>query len=379
MKLVTLSARDAGARATILSLQQLRFLAAALVVLSHTEDRMLQFGERFHVSVEIIGFSGRFGVDIFFVISGFIMGVIALDRFGSVSAAVHFAKNRIARIVPIYWIMTTAAIGIIFLANTLGDPNRNDPVTAEYLIKSLLFIPYLNFAGEHRPVLPVGWTLDFEMFFYAVFALCLLFRRTTGSLLLAATFGAVFLIGRNEWAPAPLGIWANPIIFEFLLGFGLALVRRQMGWRIAARGHFIILVAVIAAYTAIPAPSLLLNAMIAVLLVAFCALSTDIASPSRFDRMIVRFGDASYSMYLTHGFVLLFVGIAWRKLFGGEMLELYAAAIFIGAIAVALLSFQFVERPSSSLARRLLGLRSAREARLRADEMPNAALPPERA
>ncbi len=48
------------------------------------------------------------------MISGFIMGAIALDQFGSVSSAIKFAKNRIARIVPIYWIMTTAAIGIIF-------------------------------------------------------------------------------------------------------------------------------------------------------------------------------------------------------------------------------------------------------------------------
>ncbi len=96
-------------------------------------------------------------------------------------------------------------------------------MTVEYLLKSLFFIPYLNFANEHRPVLPVGWTLDFEMFFYALFAMCLIFRRTIGSVLLFAAFGAVFLIGRDPGRPTPLAIWADPIIFEFLLGFGIAL------------------------------------------------------------------------------------------------------------------------------------------------------------
>jgi exopolysaccharide production protein ExoZ len=335
------------------SLQVLRFFAAALVLLAHIENRVANFGERFHVPVSTIGFSGQFGVDIFFVISGFIMGWLSLRKFGQPGAPGNFILDRITRIVPLYWICTLATACFALLAAALGDPERANVPTFDQLLKSLLFIPFLDERGMHRPALGQGWTLDFEMMFYGILAICLLLKRPLGPLALAAAFLTVYALGAFPQLPIPLRVWSDPIIFEFLSGVALAFVRERIGLIVPIKANTALLLAVIGLMTLFGSQhewTLLLNAIVATLLVAVCVLGQDIKSGS-IDKVLVKFGDWSYSLYLTHGFVLLFVGIAWRKVFGAEHLWAYAATIVVFSLALSYLSYSWIERPFTALLR----------------------------
>src|SRR5437762_2832171 len=93
-------------RDKLFSLQILRFLAAFLVFYSHIEDRFENWEQQFGVAVPRIGLDGQLGVDIFFVISGFVMGYVALDKFGQHGASLNFAADRVSKIVPLYWALT---------------------------------------------------------------------------------------------------------------------------------------------------------------------------------------------------------------------------------------------------------------------------------
>jgi peptidoglycan/LPS O-acetylase OafA/YrhL len=126
---------------TIKNIQALRAIAALSVVLYH---------------IDIIGI-GSSGVDIFFVISGFVIA-----KSGSNVDAVQFYSRRLFRIVPIYWIGTILVFGIAIVAPHLLK--HTDADLAD-LIRSLIFIPYLKSSGLAQPVLFLGWTLNYEMFF----------------------------------------------------------------------------------------------------------------------------------------------------------------------------------------------------------------------
>jgi peptidoglycan/LPS O-acetylase OafA/YrhL len=212
----------------LLSIQILRFYAAGIVVLAHLGDRLEGFAERYHVPVDFIEITGAFGVDIFFVISGFIMGYIALDRFGRAGAPVAFLLDRATRIVPLYWVATLLMVVLNELANRLGDPAKVQPQHLSQIIMSLSFFPFPDARGEHRPVLGQGWSLDYEMLFYLLFAFCLVCRRRLGILLLALLFcilGALHMVANLPFAAQ---VWTDPIIFEFLFGFLLAVLQRHL-------------------------------------------------------------------------------------------------------------------------------------------------------
>src|SRR5262249_3083113 len=138
----------------VASLQALRFAAAFLVLLAHLEDRLAGFGQRYGFEVGRLGFSGGFGVAIFFLISGFIMLHIGWGKFGQQGAVGDFISRRVARIVPLYWTLTAAQVLVTLVLRDSAE--RTDPLN---IARSLFFIPYLNDAGKHRPVLEQGWTL----------------------------------------------------------------------------------------------------------------------------------------------------------------------------------------------------------------------------
>src|SRR6185437_14170487 len=132
------------------NIQALRAIAALLVVFVHLA-----------VPVAALGVApfGAGGVDLFFVISGFIMVYTTVGR--PISGA-EFLGRRIVRIVPLYWLLTLAVFGIALIAPTLLQFT-----TASWgqLLKSLFFIPFAKANGDVQPVLFLGWTLNYEMFF----------------------------------------------------------------------------------------------------------------------------------------------------------------------------------------------------------------------
>ncbi|MCR5875270.1 acyltransferase [Phenylobacterium sp. J426] len=135
------------------SIQYLRGIAAFAVLVFHAAERA---GGHFGV--------GAAGVDVFFVISGFIMWVVTCRKTPSPG---DFLMRRVQRIVPLYWAATLLVVGVA-LAIPGSFPNLQ--VSFEALLKSLFFVPYHDAGGLIAPLIVPGWTLNYEMFFYLLFA-----------------------------------------------------------------------------------------------------------------------------------------------------------------------------------------------------------------
>jgi exopolysaccharide production protein ExoZ len=172
-------------RVRLQSIQFLRAIAALLVLLFHLSDGRIV--------------TGASGVDIFFVISGFIMGTVGVGERPR-----DFIVKRAARIVPLYWLITMAmCIGAL-----LGVFSRFS-YDIESLVKSLLFIPYYDASGHIWPLVVPGWTLNLEALFYILFAGGLLFGAPIAFCVVAlAVLAAVGQLTPFEWAP--LRLWTSP-------------------------------------------------------------------------------------------------------------------------------------------------------------------------
>ena len=181
----------------ILSLQYLRALAAIGVLLYHR--------------IEIFSI-GTHGVDLFFVISGFVM-IATTDAKEKTPSA--FLLDRIIRVVPMYWLAILAG-GLLVL---VGIPVHRYETDVVSLISSMLFIPYLNAHGEAWPVILQGWTLNYEMYFYAIFSLILFAPQSLRVWALAACFCVLVALG--EAIPSQGAIsttYTSPLLLEFLAG-----------------------------------------------------------------------------------------------------------------------------------------------------------------
>jgi len=210
---------------SINGIQYLRGIAALMVVFYHSRS---YFGE----VPEWTRFGAR-GVDIFFVISGFIMAYSTQHIGNDMSAAkasMSFFVKRVIRVVPLYWIAllwTSAAFWINWLAasHAPGDLAAHLNPILTSIAKDFAFIPHPSIDdeedGELFPILIPGWTLNYEMYFYLIFALCLLFRQH--SLLLASgILVALVVVGKLYYFQDELGrFYTSSILLEFVFGMML--------------------------------------------------------------------------------------------------------------------------------------------------------------
>src|SRR5262245_61905199 len=184
---ISLSARPDSS--SLVSIQALRAIAALLVFLGHAINQVnLEVAEEFPNSY------GPFGVDLFFVISGFVMVYSSERLFGQPGASVKFFARRLARIVPLYWAAT--AILVWF-----DVPNAS----TKAVLGSLFFVPHIPLEA---PLLDVGWTLIFEMFFYSVFAIALLAKRRFAVVASATVFLISFVVLAS--GPSDAEFWYSP-------------------------------------------------------------------------------------------------------------------------------------------------------------------------
>ena len=159
------------------NIQVLRAFAAVAVVVFHT-GFAFPFMRPF----------GSFGVDVFFVISGYIMARI-LDPQSS-SSSDFFFRRRIIRIVPPYWFFTILLYLIAFRIPQLMGSTRASSID---LLKSLFFIPFTKGSGLIQPLLFIGWSLNYEMFFYLALTIGLLIYKRRAIWVGAACVLAVML------------------------------------------------------------------------------------------------------------------------------------------------------------------------------------------
>ena len=304
----------------LVSIQYVRALAALAVVLFHATHRI-------HAPF----FVGAAGVDIFFVISGFIMWIVT-ERGTKAEA---FLAHRLLRIVPLYWIGT-------LIAAVLAQPEL------DRLAASFLFIPWRAPDGRVWPVLGQGWTLQYEMFFYLLFAVGLLMpRRVQLAAINVALIGLSCISLAAPTDDPVLHTYTDPILLEFLAGIWLAVVWRA--GRLPMHAGAPLLTAGILGFAAVAVakidpqgfPRLLFWGAPAWMLVAGC-LALEKRLPV--SRVGLALGDASYSIYLFHAFI---TSAVWRFPFGPALVPVALVASAAGGWAI----FRLIEAPMTRLLR----------------------------
>ncbi|MBB5446480.1 MULTISPECIES: acyltransferase [unclassified Paraburkholderia] len=148
------------------SIQALRALAALGVVAFHTDGIVAAHGWLVHVFPRVSRY-GEIGVDVFFVIFGFVMALVTRGLPSGIQSARSFICSRIARVVPLYWILTALFIALVALVSFVpGVPEAfcHARVSAWHALSSFLFLPSMSWTGMAAPVLGVGWTLNYEMY-----------------------------------------------------------------------------------------------------------------------------------------------------------------------------------------------------------------------
>jgi peptidoglycan/LPS O-acetylase OafA/YrhL len=346
------------------ALQSLRALAASLVVLNHVIGIAAGHGFAKDPYSGLADFFGAQGVAIFFLISGFIMTYTAdTPDAASVSPrsrVLHFCTRRIARVVPLYWCITllVGAIAVLTgLSNALDGTFPN-------LLRSLFFIPYVNAHAVMLPVLPPGWTLNYEMFFYALFAASLLLPHRHRIFALLSTLTALVLTGLFFYPVLAGGIphsvgefLTHPIILLFGAGAAVGRLRTrhpQLAFPIPGILLFIPLIAwnCFLAYTLhetpLPMKWYALLWLIDLMIVASCIFGKPLSMP-----VLERLGDASYSLYLVHILPLFLCFLVWKQLHFVAPLVFILAGL-AASFATAHATYRWMERPLTRAVLRLM-------------------------
>ena len=337
------------------SIQALRALAVCLVIYAHSIDSsLINYGDSIQSSFLHLENWGAIGLDLFFVISGFIMTRI-IHAYELLNGWKTFAWKRVIRIVPIYWIISLGAAILILRTNTIANA---------VFLKTLLFLPV--FESEFVfPLLDVGWSLSYEFYFYLLITLVLLAGVKRTEVIVCAVLITLSAIGifvdTTFLMPRFL---SSPILLEFAFGvicgllldhfrsgvywhrvgmfasfaLGLSLMVGSIFWGVGNLSEAIVIVNdnyyafLRSLIWGLPCALFLLGC---VLLERFYSLTVPF--------VLVRIGDASYSNYLLHGLIIVFGHRLFVKL--NLTADLYVVMLVVFCTAISLVFYQFVEKP----------------------------------
>jgi exopolysaccharide production protein ExoZ len=318
----------------LISIQYLRAIAALMVVLHHARN------SKQWLFNPLEGYNAfAWGVDIFFVLSGFIMYAAARKE-----NHLDFLGRRIIRVVPLYWIATLALLSIntnfhIWWIGTDGF---------SHVLQSLFFIPHYSLSKPDHiwPYLIPGWTLNYEMLFYLIFYVGLMVKRP----LLISTLAifSLFSIG-VIFSPetAPLKAYTRPILLEFLCGVWIAwaytkgVFDKTIPSFIVIGFAFLFILPFINAQELTIAGRALASSMI-------IAGALYLGEQIPYFKLLHLLGDASYSIYLTHTFISLrYSSKIWSKvpLEGWVQFSGWVALTLVVSSIVGIVVHLYIEKP----------------------------------
>jgi len=360
----------------IAPIQALRGVAAAMVVLWHASRYLPSNGPG--SVAQFLQPGAVMGVDLFFLISGFIMVHTTRDSDGSARYVAGFLVKRIARIWPLWAIALAAALFI-----QMDPAFITEPAKRIWLLRSLVFLPTPGVTADvppifGAPVLGVGWTLNYEMYFYAFFAVSMLFGRWRWAAFFAWVVATVLLLpllggqldGLGSWwhffssdryyhhAIHYLNLASSPLILLFVAGALVGLVYnarlpplRSRMLAAAFAGVAVLLVVLQFVFAFRPYHGVLQWGLSLIPLLLACALaskSIELPVPA----WLRTLGDISFSLYLWHTIVLGLVFAAFRG-YGQSagMMWVVMVIALAAALAVAAASHRFIERGLSDALR----------------------------
>jgi exopolysaccharide production protein ExoZ len=293
---------------TLFTVQGLRAIAAASVVLYHV----------FYMLVHNAGYSFRFsdvgaaGVDLFFLISGFIMIYTHFDDFCEAGASTSFLRRRVIRIVPLYWLVTTATVALLVCAPSLFSTIKLDWTN---VVSSYLFILSPNSEGVVGTVTQTGWTLCYEFYFYALFGILLFLPRRYFLITAGLIFIAGLIVGMAGTSVPPwAAVATNPLLAEFYLGSIIAFMFLA-GFSLPSGIAIVAIVLSVVGILVASGPTdgnwqrvLWWGLPCAVILASAVSLER---IGIRVPKILIALGASSYSLYLVHPFVLPAFGKVW--------------------------------------------------------------------
>ena len=343
-------------------LQALRGVAAAMVVTDHAMRAAIIQGHSFVALEDFAGTIGRMGVNIFFILSGFIMTYTTRETqlLPPLVRTRTFLARRVARLVPLYWLATAATLAIGTLEGTVYRVGT--------LVTSLLFLPNFADSGDWRmpPIVGVGWTLNYESLFYLIFAGSLLLPRRLG---LAVSIGVIALLtggGAIALHHVDEEPWRRIITFYafrnmvfFAIGIVIAIVLHRAPAAPSQRAFWlgIAIIAVtlsgylvfgitegVAAWSVFSAVSCTLVVILA---------ARDAALPATaLNRVLLHLGEASYSIYLFHALLMEQLAAAIAGDFGVFRGAVFAIAATLACLMLGSVVHSAVEVPLGAMLRR---------------------------
>lgn len=329
----------------IISIQYLRAIAALLIVLTHIafKDQQYSLGNfKFD--------SGVFGVDIFFVISGFIIYFVSVNKPSGLKGIISFLKHRVIRIIPLYWVLTSFAL-IVYI---IMPENVNQHTGSTDVINSFTLFP-----SETRYLLAVAWTLSYEFYFYSLFSIALFFtnhRFKTISLILLS-LSCLGILMKDTFNGFYFNFLTNDLLLEFSYGVIIAKIflhvqKNKIMIAFISLGMF--LVSMVFYFfelkTGFRGIDFGLPAMFLVLGL--------IMLEKQLNHVKIKFletlGTLSYSLYLVHLFVLAFVALIYRKLHINTIASeiFYLVAMFGISLISSYFVYTFIEKPLLALLRK---------------------------
>lgn len=338
------------------TIQWLRGIAALLVTLVHGSNEVNKI---FPSSLIFIPHNFVIGVDLFFIISGFIMVYTTRKYEKGWQSSLLFIKKRFIRVVPIYWLYSLLAI---FSVTLLSKYMSNPAVDIGHIVKSLFFIPeYYPNTDSIQPILRVGWTLNYEMYFYALFSLSLLITSKYRVVLTSAFFLFIFFLSLTS-DNVLARFYSNNIIFEFILGMLIAKIFSNEKLKFLFIGYrsFILFFSLsVISYSIlvggndvndIGCRGLQFGIPAAALFISFLSLDSIIAKGISASNILFNvmssLGDSSYTQYLAHMFCIVGMNVIVKKLFAIDAAYAwpYFIAVIIFTILISHMLYLFIEK-----------------------------------
>ena len=343
------------------SIQVLRGLAAVAVVLFH-----VSIWENKKLGVQLMPGCfqlGDVGVDLFFVISGFIMVYIQPARISSGKDYARFLIHRFSRVFPPYWLVLLVLLPIWLKAPQLFNNYQHNHVD---LVRSVLLLPQ-----DYMPLLSVGWTLIHEVYFYFAVSVALLFgargRWVYGTVWFATVIAVFwFFDGRGLEQSRVLQVVFSPFSLTFLLGYFVGLLQQRLRAAPVVLGFGLLTCAAVVWLWAAPRvangvyPD---NNSLARFLALGLPCSLAVASAIVLERHLPAFmlklqwlGDRSYAIYLVHlPLVSGIYGVAARYHINSSWMVVGIAVMCVtGCLATASLFHDYLEMRAITKCRRFL-------------------------
>jgi peptidoglycan/LPS O-acetylase OafA/YrhL len=342
------------------SVQYLRAIAALMVVHCHAVDLQMLFGTSFQQKFFYLENFGAIGVDIFFVISGFIISFISRSENGT-TAAKDFMLRRWIRVAPAYYV-ASAILFCVFLLSA------HYQIKAPDIIKTFTILPIFDY-GKYfwSPILVIGWTLSFEFLFYILSAILIAFAVRRRDIFLILIITVLFLLGLfihndiKQW-----NFVTSPMVLEFAFGVMIAMVYKSKMHIPAALSLALLFTGIVSflcliifgygevsevlfvwANKGVELRILLWGLPCLALSAGIILLEKNKPEWIGKNKLLLLLGDASYSIYLVHTICYALLGSTYKRVpflgsLPGDFLILMSACLATGS---GVLFHLFVEKP----------------------------------